>query len=292
MIATLAELVAPLSEREFLDLLRARRLAFCPAPGANRLQSLVDWETLRRAIEADDFRPKKLRVTHNTHPVPAAFYTQSGKVDAGKLAGLMRQGVSLLVERINEDLPALGALCATIGAGLGEEVMAAAVMTDGGGGALELHYDSYDVVVLQIEGAKHWRVYPPTVRDPVRGMVKEAPPPPGEPIFDRALQTGELLLVPAGYWHQCDKAAERSLHVSIAFLAPTGWHVVAALVPQLLTEGIFRVPLSRLGDAAERAAHESALKERLVERVSQMSVFGMSADAEAITRDWVPPAQD
>jgi hypothetical protein len=65
-------------------------------------------------------------------------------------------------------------------------------------------------------------------------------------------------------------------------MPPTGWHAVKALLPQLLGEEMFRVPLTRFGCTAERAAHEAALKTRLIEKIGQMSVSELAAVATKV----------
>src|SRR5262245_48502172 len=94
MISTFQELVAALSEREFLDLLRNRTLTFRSGSGKNRFEGLLDWDTLRGLIERSVVPPDNFSVTCNTHLVPSFFYLKNGKVNAGNLASLIAQGVS------------------------------------------------------------------------------------------------------------------------------------------------------------------------------------------------------
>ena len=49
--STLEELVTPLSEAEFLSLLRARKLTLLRAPNADRYTGLLNWALLRGMLE-------------------------------------------------------------------------------------------------------------------------------------------------------------------------------------------------------------------------------------------------
>src|SRR5262249_49559877 len=160
-------LITPLGEREFLDLLRNRTLTFRPGSGKNRFEGLLDWDTLRDLIERGVVPPDKFSVTCNTHLVPSFFYLKTGKVNAASLANLITQGVSLITDPIQSYLPALKALCDDIATRIGENTKADAIVTSGSGGALELHYDAFDLIVLQMEGSKRWRIYGPPVIDPI-----------------------------------------------------------------------------------------------------------------------------
>jgi ribosomal protein L16 Arg81 hydroxylase len=281
MISTFQELISPLSEREFLDLLRNRTLTFHSGSGKNRFKGLLDWETLRGLIERSVIPPDKFSVTCNTHLVPSFFYLKNGKVNAANLASLMAQGVSLITDPIELYVPTLKALCEDIATRIGENITVDAIVTSNSGGALDLHYDAFDLIVLQIEGSKRWRIYGPPVIDPIEGMPKQTAPE-NAPLFDEILRPGDLLFMPAGFWHHCNNGPELSLHVAILMMPPTGWHAVKALLPQLLGEEMFRVPLTRFGCIAERAAHEAALKARLIEKIRQMSVSGSAAVATKV----------
>ena len=273
MIASLQDLVAPLTEPEFARLLRDRVPIWRRCSGENRFEGLLDWDTLRRLIECHVIPPDQLKVTCNMHTVPSFFYVEKGMVNVANLASLLSQGVSLVTNPIESYVPALSALCGDICARLGEATRADAIVSTGTSGALRLHYDPPDVIVLQISGSKRWRIYGPPVTAPVRGMPQPTTPQ-SAPVFDEIVRSGDLLFVPAGYWHHCDNGPGLSLHVSIVITPPTGWHAVQALLPQLLAEEVFRAPLTRFGSEVERVAHEATLKVRLMEMIRQMPLSG------------------
>jgi len=278
MISTFQELIAPLGEREFLDLLRNRTLAFRPGSGKNRFEGLLNWDTLRDLIERTVVPPDKFKVTWKTNDVPSFFYLKNDKVSAANISTLIAQGASLITLALQSYVPALKALCEDIATRIGEETDADAIVTTGSGGALKLHYDPWDLIILQMEGSKRWRIYGPPVINPVEGMPKQTAPD-NAPLFDENLQPGDFLFMPAGFWHHCNNGPDLSLHVVIIMRPPTGWHAVMALMPQLLGEELFRVPLTRLGDATERAAYEAALKARLIKKIGKMSVSELAAAA-------------
>jgi ribosomal protein L16 Arg81 hydroxylase len=162
-------------------------------------------------------------------------------------------GASLIAPKLDPHVPSLGALCDDVRARIAEGIQAGAIVTTGTGGALPLHFDSEDLIVLQVEGSKRWKIYSPPVANPVKDMPKP-PAPDGLPAFDEVLGPGDFLFLPAGHWHYCENVPGRSLHVGIFFEPPTGWHAVKALMPQLLAEETFRIPFTRLGGESEKRA--------------------------------------
>jgi len=279
MIATLEELVAPLTLGEFWDLLRARKLLFRRSAGENRFAELLDWATLWGAIAGNVFPPDKLRVTQESKDVPALFYMEKGRVDPTKLAALLDRGMSLIAVPLDPYVPALDALCVDIRARTGEPTIGSAVVTTGSAGALRMHYDRQDIIVLQLEGSKRWRLYGPPVDHPI-GATPPQPLPQSAPYFDEVLRPGDFLFLPGGFWHHCENGPERSLHYTIMMEPPTGYKAMKAFLPRLAEDQLFRLPLTRFVGPADRLAHEAALKARLVEMIGQMSVSELLAEAE------------
>jgi ribosomal protein L16 Arg81 hydroxylase len=79
------------------------------------------------------------------------------------------------------------------------------------------HFDSHDVFVIQVEGAKRWRIYssqkelPCGMEDnkPVRRELL------GEPLREFRLTAGDLLYIPRGWVHEARTTDVSSLHVTV-----------------------------------------------------------------------------
>ena len=97
---------------------------------------------------------------------------------------------------------------------------AGVIVTTGTGGALKLHRDQQDRVIVQVEGSKRWQIHGPSVSERTPGIAGEFPPK-GAPIFDNFLMAGDVLFLPGGYWHKCENGPGRSLHVMLFLDRPT-----------------------------------------------------------------------
>ena len=224
--STLADLVSPLAEPEFLELLRRLELVCRPGANGDRYAPLLGWPALRRMIEVGNYpnkRPDDIRVTKESGIIPASRWMTEGKVDAAKLEAFLANGFSVVVLHLDEHVPALAAVCDEIRSRTLEGSFVGAVVTSGtGAGAFPVHYDPEDLVILQVEGTKRWQIFGPPVSNPVRNMPKQSPPE-TEPFFDEVLEPGDLLFVPGGNWHRCESGLSTSVHLGIFFLPPTSW---------------------------------------------------------------------
>jgi hypothetical protein len=284
--STLEELVAPLNAVEFLSLLRERRLTLLRGSNADRYTNLLNWNLLAAMIARGE-HPQTLvdlSLSRESVAVPADRWlmksrTGSGnQIDIAKVEAYLAQGFSLCITRIDEHAPHLAALCDDIRARSFEQIKVGVIVTTGKDGAFKLHYDPEDLIILQVEGSKRWKIYGPAVSHPVIGMPPQAPPPEEAPVFDEVLQPGDFLFVPGGNWHHCENGPDRSLHLGFFFLPPTGWHFIKALTSELVTDEMFRTPLTRLASPAELATMEADFKTRAIDKINRLNLHDYFAD--------------
>jgi Cupin superfamily protein len=272
--STLADLVSPLTESEFLELLRRRELAYRPGANADRYAPVVGWPALRSMIEAGNYpkRPDDVRVTKESIPAPAGRWSTKGKIDAAKLDEFLASGFSVVILHLDDHVPALGAVCQEIRSRTLEGSFVGAVVTSGtGAGAFQVHYDPEDLLILQVEGTKRWQIFGPPVPQPLRGMPKQSPPQ-TEPVFDEVLEPGDLLFVPGGNWHHCESGLSTSVHLGVFFMPPTGWHAADKILRPFMSEELFRTPLTRLDGESALEAMEAEFRSRLIEKIGELKL--------------------
>ena len=104
------------------------------------------------------------------------------------------------------------------------------------------HFDDIDAFILQLEGAKRWRLHAPTdprnilPRYPSRDFTQDEV---GEVIMDVVLQPGDLLYLPRGMVHQAESLPDsHSLHLTISANSArdrTWQSLFEAVLPRALT---------------------------------------------------------
>jgi Cupin superfamily protein len=283
--STLAELVAPLSEEEFLTLLRARKLTLLRGVGGERYSALLTWPALLQMIArgehpsslAEFVLVKESQVAPPERWLKPNSAGEGNVVDVSKLLVFLNHGFSLSVARINDYAPHLKVLCQNIRSALHEQIKVGAIVTTGKGGAFKLHFDPEDLIILQVEGRKRWKIFGPPVVNPVAGMKSTVTPPPEDTLlFDEILEAGDFLFLPAGNWHRCENESPRSLHLGIFFQPPNGLDVAKALTSKFLSDEQIRMPLTRHDDAL--SALEKDIKTRAMERIAEFDLRAFLSD--------------
>ena len=161
------------------------------------------WDALiRMACTIDD--PGEVRITSNRKDIPSLFLWQDDAIDAAKLDRLTARGASIVINNAHRFDTGLGAIVRDFIDLGGTAAWLGAVGTAGPIGALPRHADEYDLFIVQIEGAKRWRIY-----DREDGA--------DDPVHEITLAGGEYLYLPRGSIHECDTLTERSLHLGLGF---------------------------------------------------------------------------
>jgi hypothetical protein len=202
---------------------------------------------------------------------PEAYLRDDDRVDLPNLFAAFDKGATLIVSQFQELHPPLMRFCRGLEQVFLHGVQANIYLTPPGAQGFRTHYDTHDVLVLQVAGEKKWRLFPgqpvprPTRRTPWPGNLA----PQGE-ATELTLKPGETLYVPRGVLHDAAAQDDRaSLHITIGLMDPS-FATVLRLAVDLLeeTEPALResFPTWRLADGpGALAARAAPLAARLAE---------------------------
>ncbi|HEC07567.1 MAG TPA: hypothetical protein ENJ12_11985 [Thiolapillus brandeum] len=132
------------------------------------------------------------------------------------------QGYSISIDYLNRYWPALAELCQHLESVTHFRVAANIYFTPPGDQCFPPHYDGHEVIVLQVEGEKEWKVWD---RKPEytleEGSPVENPESLPPPVMETTLKEGDVLYVPQGFPHQARTTEGRSLHITLQILPVT-----------------------------------------------------------------------
>ncbi|MDH6704811.1 hypothetical protein P3T27_001514 [Kitasatospora sp. MAA19] len=231
---------------------------------AASLAGLMSWDDLNAILTHHRFEPPRLRLATNGEQLPAHTYSRPittrrntiwHQLQPSELHQRLAEGATLVLDAVDELHPGIGALAGQLERRLRTGVQANLYASWTGIEGFGVHWDDHDVVVVQLDGAKRWRIYGPTRTVPMHRDVETPEPPPEEPLADLVLTAGDVLYLPRGWWHAVAASeGQHSLHVTCGLQSTTGADLITWLSEMLRAHEAVRADVPRLAAAKEQRA--------------------------------------
>lgn len=137
----------------------------------------------------------------------------------------LRNGATLILNRVETKSPLIKNICVEIARFAGAQTLANGYLAFGGEGSFGNHWDTHDVFAVQLIGRKRWKIYKPTFDLPIQSQTSKFRKHecPSEPVFDDVLESGDVLYVPRGWWHNAQPSCGETFHIAVGVHPP---HVV------------------------------------------------------------------
>jgi hypothetical protein len=136
------------------------------------------------------------------------------RIEPRRVLEFLRAGSSLILPNVQEYDHGVRRICRAVQARTGRPVEALAFLSPPGKGALPLHQDRVDVIVLQTAGTKHWQIFEHFPGQEGSGPVRK--PQGAEPAYRFTLTPGDVCYMPANWPHRTRSDEDWSLHISIS----------------------------------------------------------------------------
>ncbi|MEL7690797.1 cupin domain-containing protein [Citromicrobium bathyomarinum] len=229
-------LIAPVDRDTFIDRYFNRDMLYLPGE-ADRFAGLLDWSDLDYLLEHNRLEPPRLRLSRAGKLIDPSLYTRERRgardLDAGATNMLLRQGATLVISYAEELLPSLRALADETEQLFGAHVNINIYAGWGTDNGFAPHFDHHDVLVLQARGRKRWRVADGDYTRPTTRYRNSPCPLPEKFGFDTILESGDVLYLPRGWWHEATPLGEESLHITVAISCPVARNVLDWLAPRI-----------------------------------------------------------
>ncbi|MFI6152432.1 cupin domain-containing protein [Kitasatospora sp. NPDC051170] len=229
---------------------------------AASLVGLMSWDDLNVILTHHRLEAPRFRLASNGEQVPAHRYSRPivtrrstvwYQLQPSELHRRLVEGATLVLDAVDELHAGIGGLAAQLERWLRTGVQANLYASWTGVEGFGVHWDDHDVVVVQLDGAKRWRIYGPTRTVPMHRDVETPEPPPEAPVADLVLTAGDLLYLPRGWWHAVAASeGQHSLHVTCGLQSTTGADLITWLSETLRAHEAVRADLPRFGTSEEQ----------------------------------------
>ena len=294
---SLAELTAPIPAAEFLSRYWTKEAVWLRQP-SRTFDAYFDWAALDVLLNTGDLTFPDTLVSREDGPIAASEFTRAGSdtlVDPTAMLRLFRDGASFSIRGADSYWPGLKPIIAGLYDTFFETVHTNIYCSPANTVGFRCHYDLHEVLILQVEGQKTWRVFHPTTPFPVDAWrLEDSPDTTSAPYLDVTLSKGDVLYVPRGHWHYAVAKDSLSLHVTVGISPRKGSAFLDWLTPELLAHPVWRMNAPLMGrpaadgalpDSPEFTAWTTALRQSLLDTLSEPKVLErFAADFYANTR--------
>lgn len=268
---SLSRLVAPLTAARFLQEHWEQKPLVHLDCGRRRFDDLLTLDDVDFAVTTTDMRYPQFRMVKDGEPLPLTSYTRptrgaSGEAaraaDPARMADAYQAGATLVLQGLHRRWQPLARFCAGLEEELSQPVQTNIYLTPPGARGFTAHYDTHDVFVMQLHGAKKWRLYDAPFKLPLKNQThRREGVKPGEPLHEFELAAGDVIYIPRGFFHEAETSAASSLHITLGVTSLTWLDLVRSAVEECSRDPAFRGSLPP-GWAAP-AGGDAGLEEQL-----------------------------
>jgi hypothetical protein len=261
-------------------------------PGdADQVRDLLDWNALNTILATHRMEPPRLRLAvRGQTPDQGAYTTPTvtrrstvwHRLATGDLNKRLAEGATLVVDAIDQIHPPIGELAAELERMFRCSVQTNAYVSWRPESGFQTHWDDHDTVIVQVDGAKRWRVFGPTRQRPLHRDIEAPATPDGEPIAEFTLTAGDVLYVPRGHWHDVSALdGQRSLHLTFGLSVATGADLLGFVADVLRAVPALREDLPVLPGSDEQQRYLETFRKEVaaeLERPDLLARYFAAAD--------------
>ena len=212
------------------------------SPGG--FEDLFSAEAVDELIAQRALRTPFVRMAKEGAVLSPSLFTSSGgtgaevgdQLDSAKVLRQFAAGATLVLQGLHRTWGPIGDFTRALVRDLGHPAQVNAYITPASSRGFDPHFDTHDVFVLQIAGAKRWSIHEPVHSHPLadqpwtdhRDAVAEAARKP--PHLEQVFEPGDVLYLPRGWLHSAVAQGGTSIHLTIGLRATTRHDLLTTLL--------------------------------------------------------------
>ncbi len=243
--------------------------------------SFITIDDIDAALVSEKIKPSDLSMAQNTlisfHHWSKILPGHSVKIDRDKIKQNLYSGNSLVINSAEKFIPTLDNVIKNLSDILQSKVWSNLYITPSGYQAFNRHYDTHDVLVLQLKGIKNWKLFDSPIVLPHASQPYDKS---GfdlsllEPIKELTISPGDILYLPRGVVHEAIALDQLSIHLTIGFKPPIVADILDGLHLELIKHESFRKGL------VQNSLNEIDLKKSFISLLNEISFKDLIKNAE------------
>lgn len=260
----LQQLLAPYPTEQFLTEYWTQKAIHISTDNSRKFYPFFSWNDLNHLLNYHKLAAPNLVFSKEGQSFPQTH-------DRRDWIDRLRQGATMIVNGIHHRIETVAKLAAELRQDIGYETHVNLYCSPANQQGFDCHYDTHDVFILQIDGAKKWFVYKETVLYPTSKLPSSEQSRPTEPPYlECVLKAGDLLYIPRGHWHYAVACEQPSLHLTVGIECQTGIDWLNWLVQHVQDNPEWRQSLPAIVDDNTGALEQQlmTLRQQLIEALN------------------------
>ena len=219
-VTDFARAIAPMTPQTFLAEVFEKRHLVIHRDDPTYFADLLTVSDIDAVLTGTMLPADEMNMVNTGRPIPAENYsTAAGHVDPVRAAQEFAAGGTIILPGLQRRLPRLAAYCRALEQVFSCDLQTNIYFTPDNAQGFRTHYDSHDVIVLQVHGSKTWKIYESALELPLRSQPFSPEGfTPGKVIDEFVLHAGDMAYVPRGLVHDAIATTEMSLHITTGLL--------------------------------------------------------------------------
>nr|WP_298120689.1 cupin domain-containing protein [uncultured Pseudoxanthomonas sp.] len=241
--ADLFDLLAPVGRDRFFSEFWERKPFLVRSCAGDAMARILDVDILDTLVGSRTLWPSDLRVARDHVPLSRDILFPEGPADRQAIFDAFASGHTLIFDKIDQHVPALARMLYAWESDLKLPVRANAFLTPKGSSGFHRHYDTHDVIVVQIRGTKSWELCdnPMPIPHEEQQRMSSHYGAQARLIARIDMRPGDVAYLPRGYVHAASAMETDTLHLSVSVRNRALREVIiAALEQRLLATERFR----------------------------------------------------
>jgi ribosomal protein L16 Arg81 hydroxylase len=260
--AFIQNLFSPISFEKFVREYLEKKSLLIRGRNRSRFDGILSMAAIDEMLSAGYLRYPQVKLVAGGEDVPPARYVtgdeKTGMIDIEALLAEHADGATIIINYLQRHWRPLSYFCRELEQLLSVSVQSNIYLTPRFSQGFDVHYDTHDVIILQIAGEKNWRLYGSPVVLPGPDQPYRAPSRTDLRVQQRCtLKPGDCLYIPRGQLHDATSSIEPSLHVTVGLLTATWGDVLVESAKMLVRENAALRKSLPIGYATMKATRDS-----------------------------------
>lgn len=283
MLDNFSALLAPISEKEFLEDYLGKKPIHIKAKDKNKFSEIMSWPILNGLLNMRSiWSEQTLVMMHNKQKIPPQDYCdvafirnrgQGYQPNPKQVKDFAKKGASIICNDIDQLTPELSAFTEMMEKYFKAKCQSNLYCSWNAVQAFDSHFDTHDVFALHIAGTKTWRIYKGCADNPIPHQMfqtisqEQHNQDKGELDFYAKMEPGDLLYIPRGFYHDAIATNDNAdgdtgcIHLSLGVNRMIGLDVFDMIRNQSVQSSFIRSYLPNLQDQEGKEYLKSFAKE-------------------------------